>query len=361
MAYIQHKTPALTIRAGQQALQHIRAHGLHASDVDIIPGAAGGPKGIGLCGLDQAIFADFLKRQHKRRLLIGASIGSWRFAAIAALGGQQGPARLADLYTSMEYPKGMTNAQVTARCQRMLQDLLQDQAANMLQQSDIRLAVLSIKSRHLFNSDHPLALAMSLLGIMGSNAVSRRANSLFMHRLIADQDAASNNLPIHTGHDFSTYHIPLNRQNMMSVLLASASIPALMHAVKDIPDAPSGSYRDGGLLDYHLDMAYQSQGIVLYPHFSHEIIPGWFDKTLSWRRDTPSHHQRTVLISPSPEYLASLPLGRLPDRKDFKTFRHDDAQRKKLWQQSIAESQRLGDAFLELLEGNKIADQLTPW
>lgn len=361
MAYIQHKTPALIIRAGQLAFQSIRQHGLNAADIDIIPGAAGGPKGIGLCGLDQAIFADFLKREHKRRLLVGASVGSWRFAAIAALGGTLGPARLAKLYTELEYPKGMTNAQVTARCQQMLNDLLQDQAANMLQQSDIRLSVLTIKSRHLFSNDHPVALAMSLLGIMGSNAITRRANNLFMHRVIADQDASPESLPIHTGHDFSTYHVPLNEQNMMSVLLASASIPALMHAVKNIPDAPDGSYRDGGLLDYHLDMTYQSKGIVLYPHFSHEIIPGWFDKTLRWRRDTALNHQRTLLISPSPEYLASLPLTRLPDRKDFKLFRHDDAQRKKLWHQTIRESQRLGDEFLELIEGNKIADRLVTW
>ncbi len=34
----------------------------NASQVDIIPGAAGGPKGIGIQGLDQAIFADFLPR-----------------------------------------------------------------------------------------------------------------------------------------------------------------------------------------------------------------------------------------------------------------------------------------------------------
>ncbi len=33
-------------------------------------------------------------------------------------------------------------------------------------------------------------------------------------------------------------------------LIASASIPGVMAAIRDIPDAPQGSYRDGGLIDY---------------------------------------------------------------------------------------------------------------
>ena len=132
--------------------------------------------------------------------------------------------------------------------------------------------------------------------------------------------------------------------------MASASIPGVMAAIRDIPDAPKGSYRDGGLIDYHIDLPFESQGIVLYPHFSDSITPGWFDKMLKKRKANPENQARTLLLSPSQDYLQSLPLGRLPDRKDFTLKGLDQKQRIQMWNQSVAESQRLGDEFLELVE-----------
>ena len=83
MVAIHSRAPALTLRAGTDAIAHLREYGLRAEDVDIVPGAAGGPKALGINGLDRAVFGDFLPRVSRRRTLIGASIGSWRFAAIA--------------------------------------------------------------------------------------------------------------------------------------------------------------------------------------------------------------------------------------------------------------------------------------
>src|SRR5215210_8843777 len=83
---------ALTLRAGPRALAKIRERGLDAAMVEIIPGAAGGPKGLGIAGLDRAIFTEWLPAKPRVRHLIGASIGAWRFAAaccddpVAALG-----------------------------------------------------------------------------------------------------------------------------------------------------------------------------------------------------------------------------------------------------------------------------------
>ncbi len=57
-----------------------------------------------------------------------------------------------------------------------------------------------------------------------------------------------------------------------------------MEGVRDLPGAGPGTYRDGGLLDYHLDLPYEDRGVVLYPHFTDKVIPGWFDKGLPWRR-----------------------------------------------------------------------------
>lgn len=345
--------PALCIRAGHLAQQLILAEGLQAHQVDIIPGAAGGPKGIGIQGLDRAIFADFLVRAPKRRTLIGSSIGSWRFASIAAHGAIEGTARLAEAYTHLSFDKKMNREDVSRICHAMLNDLLQGQEANLVDHPDYHLAVISAQAQHIFKSDRALPLLASVAGIIGTTAVSRESSRYFMQRVISQpQHATQFKIP---DDGFTTHYHSLTEHNIMAWLMASASIPGVMAAVQNIPDAPQGHYRDGGLIDYHIDLPFPSQGIVLYPHFTDSITPGWFDKLFK-RTANPTNQARTLLISPSQEYLRSLPLGRLPDRKDFNLKGLDQAERIKLWNISVAESQRLGDEFLELVEKQNFAD-----
>jgi len=128
--------------------------------------------------------------------------------------------------------------------------------------------------------------------------------------------------------------------------------------VKDIPGAGTGTYRDGGLLDYHLDLPYRGDDLVLYPHFTDKVVPGWFDKALPWRRGDATRLQNVLLMTPSPQYLAALPYGKLPDRNDFKRFMGDAASRKRYWYKAIAESQRLGDELLELITTGRLHERL---
>jgi hypothetical protein len=65
-----------------------------------------------------------------------------------------------------------------------------------------------------------------------------------------------------------------------------------------------------------------------------------------------------LLLAPSRQYLATLPHGKLPDRKDFKRYLGDDAGRERYWRKAMAESQRLGDEFLELVDGGKLGERL---
>lgn len=37
----------------------------------------------------------------------------------------------------------------------------------------------------------------------------------------------------------------------------------MVMGVRDPPGAGPGTYRDGGLLDYHLDLPYEDRGVVL--------------------------------------------------------------------------------------------------
>lgn len=344
---LKRHSPALHIRAGQTARQLILKEGLNASQVDIVPGAAGGPKGIGIQGLDQAIFGHFFQQSPQRRILIGSSIGSWRFASIAAHGAKQGTEMLADLYTHLHFSKKMSRTDVSDICHDMLKSLVKGKESTLVNHSDYHLTVLSIKAQHIFQSDNALPLLASVAGIVGTTAFGRKHSRHFMQRVISQPQNGSQFQIDEDG--FTTHYTALSEDNVMDWLMASASIPGVMDAVKNIPNAPAGAYRDGGLIDYHIDLPFQSQGIVLYPHFTDTITPGWFDKLFK-RTANPENQARTLLISPSAEYLKNLPLGRLPDRKDFTLRGLDQQKRIQLWKQCISESQRLGDEFLELVE-----------
>lgn len=351
---LQKRPAALTIQTGSLAKQLIEKEGLQAHHVDMIPGAAGGPKGIGLMGLDQAIFAEFLPQAKQRRFLIGSSVGAWRFAGIVAQGEKLGPEKLAELYINLPFKKGMKIADIEKISRDMLHGILGNKADQLVHHPDYHLTIIAAKAEHLFQSDQKLALYSSLLGIIGSNAISRDHLNKFMQRVICQPT----DFPQFKIQDdaFKTHYINFNTDNVADWLMASGSIPAVTPAVKNIADAPKGAYRDGGLIDYHIDLPFESKGIVLYPHFTDSITPGWFDKMFKSRRANPQNQARTLLISPSQDYLNSLPLGRLPDRKDFVLKGLSDAERKKLWKQTVAESQRMGDEFLELVEKQNFAE-----
>eukprot|EP01137_Pigoraptor_chileana_P007119 Opistho-2@52276 len=92
---------ALRIYAGQAARAHIAQHGLRPHDVRVVPGAAGGPKGLVLGPLDRFIFGDWLGQTTHEVHLVGASIGAWRMATACLNGPVQALQRLENDYIPM--------------------------------------------------------------------------------------------------------------------------------------------------------------------------------------------------------------------------------------------------------------------
>ena len=89
------------------------------------------------------------------------------------------------------------------------------------------------------------------------------------------------------------------------------------------------------------------EGLVLYPHFQHQVVPGWLDKPLKHRHRASPKLDNLVVLSPRPDWVAGLPGGKLPDRRDFKNWGDDEAGRQAMWRGAYAESQRLADEFAE--------------
>ncbi|MBV7562647.1 patatin-like phospholipase family protein [Pseudomonas sp. sia0905] len=358
MSAIQIKFPALTLKAGKRAMTRIRERGLQPADVGTLPGAAGGPKALGIQGLDIALFGDWLARAPRERSLIGASIGSWRFASACLPDPAAALQRLGELYTGMRFAKGVSIAEVSARCVQMLDELLQQQDAAVLDNPHYRLNIVVVKSHGRLAEDDRRSLGLGLSSVIGSNLLGRPRLARHFERVILHDARLAP--PLHPLTDFPSRCLPLDVGNLRHALLASGSIPFVMQGVRDIPGAGPGTYRDGGLLDYHLDLPYSGDDVVLYPHFTDRIIPGWFDKGMPWRRGDAMRLQDVLLLAPSRDYLARLPYGKLPDRKDFTRFLSDDAGRERYWRQAMDESRRLGDEFLELTETGRLADRLMP-
>jgi hypothetical protein len=94
--------------------------------------------------------------------------------------------------------------------------------------------------------------------------------------------------------------------------------------------------------------------LVLYPHFQKTLVPGWLDKALRHRHRASARLANVVLLSPSPEWVATLPGGKIPDRSDFKAFGDDHDARERAWARATAESVRLADEFDALTRAGTI-------
>lgn len=359
MPSIQITYPALTLKAGSRALQRIRTQGLNPAHVGILPGAAGGPRALGIQGLDLALFGDWLPLASRPRALIGASIGSWRFACACRTDPVKALRQLGECYINMRFSKKADRSEISSESAQMLRELLIGEEHRIVENPNYHLNVLMVKCLGKLASDDPKTLKWALAAALCDNLLDRRRLGRHVERVIAHD--ARYPPPLSALTDVTSRFVPLRADNLHAVLMASASIPMVMNGVSDLPGASEGVFRDGGILDYHLDLPYEGDDLVLYPHFSDRIIPGWFDKPLPWRQKGNAQRlQNVLLLTPSREYLERLPHGKLPDRTDYKRYLGDDAGRERYWRQAIDESRRLGDAFLELAEKQQFSQLVTP-
>ena len=155
-------------------------------------------------------------------------------------------------------------AQVSQSCIRMLDDLLQGQDARVLSDAHYRLNIMLVRSHGLLALDHRGRLGLGLGSVIANNLLGRARLSRHFERVIMHDPRLAPPLSALT--DFPSRCLPLDAANLRQALLASGSIPMVMQGVTDIPGAGPGTFRDGGLLDYHLDLPYSGDDIVLYPH-----------------------------------------------------------------------------------------------
>ena len=216
MSAIHIKYPALTFKAGDRALRLIRERGLQAADVGVLPGAAGGPKPLGIQGLDLALFGEWLPSAPRPRALIGASIGAWRFASACLEDPIAGLRRLGELYTELDFAKGATPAEISHSCQRMLDDLLQGRDGQLLANPHYHLNILVVKSHGQLAHDHRGRLGLGLGSVVASNLLGRSRLARHFERIILHDGRAAPPLDALT--DFPSRYLPLDLANLRHTL-----------------------------------------------------------------------------------------------------------------------------------------------
>ena len=355
-------TDNLVFYAGRKAFEIIREEGLKPERISVVAGAAGGPKWLVLRHLDRVLFSEWFKSRKLPLFLIGSSIGAWRFAGQCMADPITPLSDFESAYIHQAYAEKPSPEAVSRESARIQQAFLKNRGPHeILDHPFLRLNFMAVRSKGPAASDRRFLLATVLLVAALGNLVSRSFLKVFFERVLFYD---SRNVPPFfriTG--FPIHRVPLTPENLPEALLASGSIPLVMSGVKDIPDSPSGVYRDGGVIDYHMDMPLtgESEGIALFPHYMERVIPGWLDKKLSWRKPGARNMDNVLMMAPSKQFIDRLPYHKIPDRNDFYRFEGKDSQRFAYWSAVAKASQVLADEFMEAVLSGNIRNRVRSW
>ena len=353
---------ALAFYAGRRALARIREGGLAPSDVRAVHGAAGGPKWLILSHFDRSVLAGWLMDRTDPLPLIGSSSGAWRFAAACHADPVAAIDRFEAAYVAQRYPVKPSPADVSAEGKRILGELLgRSASAEVLNHPRYRLTVVVARTRQArawLRAEHRAVQMAGFGAVALLNAISRRAIGIAFDRLlVADPRTPPWRRLRPDG--IPTRPVRLTADNLRTALLASGSIPLVMTPVRRLPGADGGPFWDGGVVDYHMDLpAPPADGVILFPHYTDRMVPGWLDKKLTWRRA--KYTDDLLMAAPSADFLSRLPGGAIPDRTDFHRFFGRDAERIRRWERAIDLSRELAEDFMEAVLSGRIRERVRP-
>ena len=352
------KSLSLTIKAGAGALASLSSHGFDLASIGTIAGASGGAKWLVLSQLDRAIIDSVIPRLEGPVHLLGTSIGSWRFACYAQNDPLAAISRFEHAYIEQSYSEDPDVREITEKSREIIRLVLgPDGAEEILNHPVFRTHVMAVRARHVLQYESRWILGPALMTAALLNLFSRKSLGLFFERaLFYDKRDLP---PFFDVRGFPLQRIALTSANVADAIVATGSIPLVLAGVRNIDGAKPGVYRDGGVIDYHHDLPHSvEERFTLYPHFYDRIVPGWFDKKLGWRRPQAANVDRTILISPSPEFVARLPYGKIPDRTDFVSL--TPSQRITAWKDCIDACQELADDFREVIAKDQLAAYARP-
>ncbi|WP_156904784.1 alpha/beta hydrolase [Ferrimonas senticii] len=333
----------LQLVVGQEAKYQIERHGLIPSLFDKWLGASGGPKWLPLAPLERHLSQHFIGHSQPMTML-GTSSGAWRCTTLCHPEPEQAHLRLQQGYIHQWYAQKPSQAEVERQCRDLLAKAIAGaEPQQLLSHPNRHLNLIVCRGKGIAASEHRGVATLAAACTMALNLLGREQLGWLWQRWVLHAKADS---PFIGMRDLLTHNTQLTADGLLDAMLATGSIPVVLRGVADLPNTEPGYYYDGGVTDYHLDLPALTQGgLSLYPHFYPYAAPGWFDKSLPWRR-AKGNFRKVVMLVPSAEFVAQLPDGRLPDRHDFAKM--DNATRIDRWQRSVELGEQLIDAFEQL-------------
>jgi hypothetical protein len=334
---------SIQILAGKKALAEIREAGLNPERIKLMVGASGGPKWLMLSRLDQYLSESFLDKAPQSISLIGSSIGSWRMACYAQKDPTSTFKEFESIYLNQRYSEKIKPEEITAFVNLILNRLFNEARAQDIVNNPNRvLHIVAVRSRAGLNGRSKAAQLLPLLLAAGGNFLSPRIVKSLYPRVLISQNAST------SPYRGKSEVIELTTDNLAQALAASGAIPMVMEPSK-VQGSKNRWHWDGGMVDYHFSGPFNvDDGLVLYPHFSPKVIPGWLDKQVPWRRAKPHHYANVVMLTPSQDFIDNLPYGKIPDRKDF--IELTDDEREAYWHQVIAATDHLVEDLDKMLQ-----------
>jgi hypothetical protein len=351
-------TGSLSFRAGPGALASVKRHGFCPSQIGTMAGASGGAKWLVLSKLDRVVARDVIPKLQAPVFLIGSSIGAWRFACYAQADPHAAIERFESAYFGQTYSENPDREEISAKSREILEQVFGAEGVRqVLSHPVLRTNVMTVRSRHIMANEHPALLVPTLFVAAAANLVHRRSLGAFFERVLFHDER--DRAPFFDAGGFPMRRVPLQEDNLADAVRATGAIPLVLSGVRDIAGAPKGLYRDGGVIDYHLDLPHSAdEKLTLYLHFIDRIVPGWFDKKLDWRKPDPDHVRNTILVSPSRNFVDRLPFRKIPDRRDFATF--EPAERLEYWHKVVSMCDELADEFHQVIDKDQLAARLKP-
>jgi len=348
-------TRLLELHAHPGAALRIRDRGFKPELFSSLIGASGGPKWLVLSQLDRVLFPWLLNAQRSTPLVtVGSSIGAWRLACFASGDPVGAIERLERGYIEQQYAQRPSTDEISSVSSGIIEHALGDHGAtNLVNHPLIRTHIITVSGRGGWNAQSTPRLALACAKSAIANALSRKHLGRFVTRFCFHSDSAP---LLRIDDQLATVFQALTPNMVTRVVRASGSIPLLMAGVPAMDGEEL--HWDGGITDYHFsDRFRHHDGLTLYPHFFSQLTPGWFDKSLAWRRQTAARWPGLVLLCPSAEFVRRLPFQRIPSRKDFETL--STADRIVAWWKVVDLSRYLADECQQLLEGRGLEERLS--
>jgi len=343
----------LQILAGKKALAEIKQYGLRPERIKLMIGASGGPKWLMLSRLDQYLSEHFLPKAPQPISLLGSSIGSWRMACYAQNDPLSTFKEFEEYYTHQRYSEKFDPKEISAYIDEVLSQLFTaSRAAHVVSNPLRKLHIVAVRNRKLLNGRSKLAQGFGLLTAAAGNLFSAGIVEKMYPRVIISPEGSTD------PYFFEPETIKLTADNLSQSLVASGAIPMVMAPTK-ISGGKDRWHWDGGLVDYHFSGPFNVEdGLVFYPHFFPKITPGWLDKAIPWRKAKAHNYDNVVMLAPSEEFIARLPYGKIPDRKDFENLSNEE--RESYWNTVLEATNKLVEDLHSALEKDGARSAVMP-